>query len=270
MRPAEESALNWFVKVAFVLGMSLVSVAPTSVQAQDDQATYQAVAQSTYMKGVEALEKENFLDAGRYFNTVRSRFQYSQFAPLSELRLGDVYLGQEKYAAATEQYRAFVKLHPNHEEVPYASWMVAFAFYKQIPSDWFIFPPSYERELSRSKDAARELAFFLRRYSDSKYAPEAKRKLVEVRRRLADHEFYVANFYIDRDNPKAAAARLRGLLEEYSGLGLDAEALFLLARAYLEQKDVESAKKALDDLIEFHPNHALASEAREYIATHGL
>jgi len=242
---------------------------PADAQAQDD-ATYQAVAESTFRAGEAALAKGNYLEAGRQFNIVRSRFQYSQYAPLAELKLGDVFMGQENYPAAVEQFRAFMKLHPSHPEVPYASWKVAMSFFHQIPSDWFFLPPAFERELSRSRDAARELQFFLNRHADTQYAAEARKNLAQVRRRLADHEFYVANFYLDRKNPKAASLRLRGLLEQYSGLGLDAQALFLLARSYLELKDVDRARQALEDLVEYHPNHPLASEAKTYLSKHAL
>ena len=48
----------------------------------------------------------------------------------------------------------FIKLHPNHPKVVYASYMVAEAFNGQMPGDWFMLPPSYERELASARDAA--------------------------------------------------------------------------------------------------------------------
>lgn len=243
---------------------------PGTAHAQDADATYQSVAEKVFRDAERALSKGDYIEAARLYNTLRSRFQYSQYAPIAELRLGDVYVGQEKFAAGIEQYRAFMKLHPNHPEVPYASWKIAESFYKQVPDDWFFLPPSHERELTRARDAERELRFFLNRHAESEHGPKAKKLLVQVRRKLADHEFYVAKFYLERKNPKAAAARLTGLLESYSGLGLDADALFLLGRSYLELKDVDRAKQALLDLIEHHGQHPLAADAREYLAKHNL
>ncbi len=232
--------------------------------------TYADAAEQRYMEAADDLEDGNYLEAIRQFNTVRNRFPYSKYAPLSELRIGDSYFEQEKYASAVEQYRNFMQLHPNHPEIAYANWRVALAFYELMPSDWFLLPPAYERDLAKTRDAVRELNVFLKRFSDSEYADEARKLRAQARRRLADHELYVAEFYIDRDNPTAASMRLRYLLSNFSGLGLDAQALFLLARSYIELGEMERAKTALEDLIEFHPDTELADEARGYMARYDL
>ena len=80
----------------------------------------------------------------------------------------------------------------------------------------------------------------------------------------------MAEFYIKRDNPRAAALRLTYLLKNYSGLGLDPKALFLLARAYMEMGDVNKATTALGDLIEVHPDSDMAAKARAYLRRHNL
>jgi outer membrane protein assembly factor BamD len=258
-------------KWILMLGLAL---APTVVEAQETDAakaaTYQAAAKATYEKGRRALAKDDYLDAAKYFNQVRARFSYSQYAPLAELGLGDVYYAEDKFATAIEQYRGFIKLHPSHPEVPYAAWRVALSFAGQVPEDWFFMPPAYEKEQARTRDAERELKYFLAKYPGSRYEAEAKKRLSKVRRLLADHELYVAEFYIERDNHRAGAARLTGLLKDYSGLGLDARALFLLARCYISLGDMAKGKTALEDLVKHHPNDPLAGQARDYMAKYRM
>lgn len=259
------------MRVWIFTSLLLLMPALASAQAPDEQTeTYQAAAKQIFDEGMEALRDEDYLDAARKFNQVRSRFSYSQYAPLSEMRLGDVYYGQEKYATAIEQYRGFIKLHPSHPQVPYAAWRVAQSFVEQVPKDWFFMPPAYEKDQARTRDAERELKYFLAKYPGSKYESLAKRQLAGVRRQLADHELYVAEYYAKRDNYRASAARLTGVLKDYAGLGLDARALFLLARCYLELGDNKKAKAALQDLVEFHPNDPLADDAKAYLSTHTL
>ena len=139
-----------------------------------------------------------------------------------------------------------------------------------MPQDIFFKPPGYERELGSARDAARQLAKFLGQFPGSKHAPKAQERLRFVRRRLADHEFYVATFYLERERPRAAALRLTGLLRNYTGLGLDAQALFLLSRAYLELGDVNKAVRPLYDLVKYHPNHPLGQKASAYLRRHGF
>lgn len=233
-------------------------------------ATYTDQAQAAYAEAEDAYESGEYLEAIRRYNLVRTKFPYSQYAPLSDLRIADAYFEQEKYATAIEQYRTFIKLYADHPQHAYANWRVAFCFYKQMPEDWFLLPPGYERDLARARDAQRELAYFLERFGQSPYSAEARQKLLESRRRLADHEMYVATFYLKRSNPRAAAMRLTYLLKNYSGLGLDAQALFLLARAYIELKDLDKALVALNDLIAVHPSSPEASKARAYLQEYGL
>lgn len=256
--------------VALLSAFALTGAAGCATGSDAKPKTYAGAAEQRYGSAAEDLEDGNYLEAIRQFNSVRNKFPYSRYAPLSELRIGDAYFDQEKYASAVEQYRNFIQLHPKHPEVPYAHWRVALAFHKLMPENWWLLPPAYERDLARTRDAVREMQLFIKRYPNSEYTNRARKLLAQERRRLADHELYVAKFYLDRDNPRAAAMRLRYLLENYSGLGLDPQALFLLARSYIELGDLDKAKTALGDLIEYHPDTEYAQEAKSYLAEYNL
>ncbi len=256
------------LRLALSVSLSLTALGCASFGGEPK--TYTDQAERAFDEADSAFSAGDYLESIRRFNLIRTKYPYSQYARLSDLKIADAYFAQEKYATAVEQYRTFAKLYPEHPQVTYAKWRVALSFYEQMPKDWFALPPGYERDLARAKDAQREMRFFLRRNKDTQYGPDGERKLLLVRRRLADHEFYVASFYIKRGNPRAAALRLTGMLKDYSGLGLDAQALFLLARAYIELGDVDKASLALSDLIEYHPSDPLAAQARDYVSTHAI
>jgi outer membrane protein assembly factor BamD len=86
-------------------------------------------------------------------------------------------------------------------------------------------------------------------------------RMDECRRKLADHELYVARFYFKRERYQAAAARADGLLRDYPGLGLDAEALWLSARAYLALNDAVAARSALERLTRDFAGTSQAEDA---------
>ncbi len=253
--------------IALLFLFALVQPACATAPSEQD---YKSRVEAAYARAERSMERGDYVDAIARYNAIRSRYPYSRFATLSELRLGDANYEQDKYATAIAQYRNFIKLHPNHERVPYASFMVAESFEGQMPDEWFHLPPAYERELASARDAEREYAYFLKKYPNSEFEKDARRKLALVRRRLADHEMYVAQFYLKRDNPRAAAMRLTYLLDNYSGVGLDARSLFLLARSYLQLGDTRKARTALDDLIENFPNDSLAREAQAYLRRYPL
>ncbi len=227
-------------------------------------------AEKAYLIGRARLQRGDYEGAISAFDTVRSDFPYSRFAALSELKIADAYFEQKQFASAAEQYRSFVKLHPNNERVAYARFRTAKSVYKKMPSDWFFMPPVHQRDLSATKTAVKELRSFLRRHADTKYADEAEKLLRKSRRLLADHEMYVAEFYLDRDNARAASMRLKYLLNNYSGLGLDPKALYLLARSYIGMGDRQGARTAIEDLLEFHAGTDYARKARKLIEANDL
>lgn len=226
--------------------------------------------EAAFQKAERAMERGDYIDASARYNAIRSQYPYSQFATLSELRLADAYFEEDKFTSAISQYRSFIKLHPNHPQVIYANYRVAESFVGQMPKPFLFLPPVHERELASTKDAERELEYFIKKYPESQYSTDAKRQLAQVRRRLADHEMYVAQFYLKKDNPRAAAMRLTYLLANYSGVGLDPQSLFLLGRCYLELGDLSKAKTALTDLVQNFGDEPLARQARNYMQRHNL
>jgi outer membrane protein assembly factor BamD len=225
---------------------------------------YSVSAQKNYDKGVKMLESKDWVAASKYFGFIKSRFPYSKYAVLAELRLADAEFGAEQYLEAIDSYRLFIKFHPTHEMVAngYASFRIGEAYYKQLPSDFWMFPPSFEKDQSSTEDAANELKSFLDKYPDSPYRKEAKAILVKVGKRLADHEWYVARYYWDRGKPMATVLRLRRLLERYRGVGYDEDALWLLGRAYVAVAMPDRAKNTFKELVEKYPNSGHAGDAR--------
>jgi outer membrane protein assembly factor BamD len=230
---------------------------------------YSVSAQRNYEKGEKELDTKDWIAASKYFSFIKSRFPYSKFAVLAELRLADAQFGAEQYLEAIDSYRLFIKFHPTHEMVAngYASYKIGEAYYKQLPSDFWLFPPSYEKDQSSVEDAGNELKSFLDKYPDSPYRQRAKDIVVAVGKRLADHEWYVARYYWDRKKPMGTVLRLRRLLERYRGVGYDIEALWLLGRAYVAVGMPDRAKLTWSELVARFPQSPRADEAKTAIAS---
>jgi outer membrane protein assembly factor BamD len=229
---------------------------------------YSVSAQKNYDKGLKQLDAKDWVAASKYFGFIKSRFPYSKFAVLAELRLADAEFGAEQYLEAIDSYRLFIKFHPTHEMVAngYATFRIGEAYFRQLPGDFWMFPPSFEKDQSSTEDAANELKSYLDKYPDSPYRAKAKEILVKVGKRLADHEWYVARYYWDRGKPMATVLRLRRLLERYRGVGYDEEALWLLGRAYVAVAMPDRAKGAWKELVEKYPKGDHVGDARDALA----
>lgn len=225
---------------------------------------YSVSAQRNYEKGSEALQQEDWLAASKYFSFIKSRFPYSKFAVLSEIRIADAEFGAQEYLAAIDSYRLFIRLHPTHELVSngYASYRIGEAYFKQLSGDSFLLPPSYEGDQSANEDAGAELASFVEKYPQSPYRQKSAEILKKVGKKLADHEWYVAQYYWKRDKPMGTVLRLRRLLDRYRGVGYDEDALMLLGRAYVAVAMTDRARSTWQELVQKHPSSPRASEAR--------
>jgi outer membrane protein assembly factor BamD len=229
---------------------------------------YSVSAQKNYEKGLKELDGKNWVAASKYFGFIKSRFPYSKYAVLAELRLADAEFGAEQYLEAIDSYRLFIKFHPTHEMVAngYASFKIGEAYYKQLPGNFWMFPPSFEKDQSSTEDAANELKGFLDKYPDSPYRQKAREIVVKVGKRLADHEWYVARYYWDRGKPMGTVLRLRRLLERYRGVGYDEDALWLLGRAYVAVAMPDRAKGAWKELVDKYPKSEHAGDARQALS----
>jgi outer membrane protein assembly factor BamD len=229
----------------------------------DTKVDYQVSAKQNYERGSDALANKSWAAAAKYFSFIKARFPYSKYAVLAELRLADAELGAENHAAAIDAYKAFLKFHPSHEMVVngYVAYKIGAAYVAMLPEDFWISPPAYEKDQSATSDAFRELSAFIRKYPGSPYLPDAKKAVLRVNQRLAEHEMYVAKYYWKRGKAMGTVLRLRRLIDRHAGTRYDAEALYLLGKAYAKVNMKDRAKKTWERLVREHPGD-FANDAR--------
>ena len=229
--------------------------------------TYSNSAKENYERGVRELKNENWLDAAKYFQYTKTKYGFSKYAPLAQLGMADTELGRERWPEAVDGYKSFMREHPRHERVEdgYAAFQIGMCFYKQIPSEWFLVPPSTEKDQGPVRDALRELRNFVKEYADSKYAARAATMVGDCEKRLAEHELYVAHFYLNRDKPKSAIGRLEGLLADFPDSAVTPEVLLTLAQTHLKMNEPKPARAVLERLIAEYPTDFHARQASLYL-----
>jgi outer membrane protein assembly factor BamD len=209
----------------------------------------------------------NYLEATKYYEHVRNKYPFSKYAATAELRLADAKFEQDRFTEAAEAYQQFARLHPTHDQADYAAYRVALSHWRDGPGDFILFPPSYEKEQGQVKEAAKSFEAFLKQYPSSKYRPDAEKLLAEARKRLAEHEWYVAQFYAKRGHWAGAAARFEALVREYPGSPRESAALLEMAQAYLKMDERYRAQQALQQLIVKHPQDPHRADAEKLLAS---
>jgi outer membrane protein assembly factor BamD len=256
--------------LTLVFAISLASATGAACATSDDATkpiTYSLTAKQNYEKGVIELKDENYPEAQKYFQFVRSKFPFSKYAVLSELAIADTQFDKGNYTEAVDSYKQFMRLHPTHDKVidGYAAFRVGECAYKDMPDDVWLLPPSYEKDQSAVGDTLREIDEFIKKYPDSPYIKDAQPLRREALKRLVDHEVYVARFYLDRDHPKAAAMRIEGAIRRYPGSGREPELLLALGQTYLHMGDQVRARDTFERVVHEYRDAEQARRAELYL-----
>ncbi len=250
-------------KLAILLGLWTLSGC-AHVDSPGD-VKYAKDAKANYTLGEEALKDGRTQEAQKYFEHIRYKFPYSEVAALADLGIADANFEREKYVEAVEGYRNFLKMHPNHLKADYASYRVALGYLKDIPSDFFLFPSSSEKDQTSVRQARTALEDFLREWPKSSLVPDAEKSLAAIKKRLAQHELAVADFYAAHQHWQSAIGRLNRMLTEFPGTELEPTALLLLGKSYVEAGDKEKAREALQRFLQQFPASSHRSEAERLL-----
>jgi outer membrane protein assembly factor BamD len=253
-----------------ILGAAL-ALLPLAMCASSDDAgksvTYSLTAKQNYDKGLAELKDENYPEATRFFSFVKQKFPFSKYAVLAELALADTQFARGAYQEAIDAYKTFLRLHPTHEKVEdgYVAYKICECYVQDMPGDWFLVPPAYEKDQTAVRDAYRELSDFLDKYPDSKYVADVKKLRKEVTARLIEHEVYVARFYLSTGHPKAAVLRLEAALRRYPESGREAELLLALGQTHLEMGNAQRARATFQRVVKEYGSELQARRAYLYL-----
>ena len=210
---------------------------------------------SVYAEAERLYKDEQYLLAIEKFRDIKNRFPYSPRALDSELRIADAYFNQESYLEAESAYEIFRELHPSYPKSDYVQFQIGMSYFNLIPEN-------SARDLSAAYRAIDAFNLLKTRFPDSKYVEQSDVKIAEARKKLAEHESYVADFYFNRRHYLSASYRYAALLKDYSKAGYDEEALYRLGQCYYNIRLYDDAKSTLDKLVREYPQTGYLSAAR--------
>jgi outer membrane protein assembly factor BamD len=225
-------------------------------------------AAKAYEKGVQERKEQNPVEAVRYFEFVKNNFPYSQYAALAELAIADMDFDHDDWAGAANAYSEFVKSHPSHPQAAYAAYRIGFSHYNDRPSDWFLYPPSSEKDQGPLRMAMDGYSRFLASYPKSDLVPKAQIELTDCRERLVSHERYVAKWYEGKDEWRGAANRYLYIADAFGDLReghLRAEMLWRAADVYRGAHDAADERATLIRFVQDAPSDPHRREADERI-----
>ncbi len=239
----------------FILGLSIWLSACSIFQSQDE--TERWTAQRLQSEAKTALNNGDFETAIRYYEALEARYPLGRVAQQAQLDIAYAYYKFEEPESAIAAADRFIKLYPTHANVDYAYYLKGLANFNQnmglinryLPLDLT------ERDQKASKASFKEFNTLVSRFPESKYAKDARQRMVYLRNNLARYELHVADFYMRRGAHLASARRAQYVIKHYDGTDAVADALVMMVKAYRAMAYEDLAADALKVLKLNYPEH---------------
>jgi outer membrane protein assembly factor BamD len=193
-----------------------------------------ATAEQLYATAHKALINNDFQYAIKQYETLTSRFPFTNQARQARLDLIYCYYRKGEKETAIDAADQFLRENPTHPRVDYAWYMKGLIYFERTPYSIERFfgvdmakrPPT---DLLKSINA---FSTVVTQYPNSDYALDALHRMTYLRNRLAEYEVNVARYYVRRGAYIAAARRAEGVIEQYDGAPSEQQALAIMLQCY--------------------------------------
>jgi outer membrane protein assembly factor BamD len=243
-----------FLKWMILLPVALSLLLGCSGKGKDIK-TIEGNPELLYKQGLARFNKRDYPEALKKFEELKSNFPDSPpYTIWAELKVGDCHFLEKKYVEALAAYEEFKKIHPGHEEIPYVQYQIGMSNFNQMFT--------LDRDQTPTKKALSSFEYLIANYPPSLFTEKAKGKIDVCKKRLADHEFYIGNFYYKQGKFQAAATRFEGLLEEFPKDPDEDKTLYFLGKSYLELEQWEKAEVTFTRILTGYPKSSYYKEAK--------
>ena len=239
-----------------ILGIFILLLLVSSCSSNEEMPDERLVEKELYDQAQTRLKNGSFSTAILSLEALESRFPFGRYAEQAQAELIYAYYMNSQFEASQSAAERFINLHPRHSHTGYAFYMKGLAAFTD---DSGLFSRYFQSDLAKrevvmAQTSFGELSEFISRYPESKYVPHAKQRMIYLRNLLAEHEIYVADFYMKRGAYLAAIGRAKYVIENLPNTPQTPFALSILVEAYeiLEYEDLR--KTSLEILNANYPN----------------
>ncbi len=199
-------------------------------------------ANELYDNAKQALNSGDYETAINTFERLEARFPFGKYAQQAQLEIAYAYYKFDEPDSSITTADRFIQNNPGNPHLDYAYYLKGLTNYTRganlmdrlVPRD-----PS-ERDTRALRDSFNDFTLLVKKFPDSHYTPDAKKRLVYLHNMLAKYEVNVAYYYMKRGAYVAAANRAKYVIENYQRTPAAKKALEVLVQAY--------TKMGMDDL----------------------
>jgi len=236
----------------FVLTLTYIVTLLTACSDKDETYVDRPV-EDLYGRAQERLTDRSYTKAAKAFSEVERQHPYSNWALKAQIMSAYCYYEAKKYDEAIDGFQLFIQLHPGHQDVAYAYYMIGLCFYEQIPI--------VERDQQPAEKAMEAFNEVLNRFPTAIYAKDARFKIDLLNDHIAGKEMDVGRFYLTNGSYVAAINRFKSVVEHYQTTAQAEEALYRLVECYIAVGVKDQAIASAAVLGHNHPNSQWYSAA---------
>ncbi|HEU5018625.1 MAG TPA: outer membrane protein assembly factor BamD [Pseudolabrys sp.] len=228
-----------------------------------DEVQVDQPADRLYNEGLYMLNSRHDPKAAvKKFEEVDRQHPYSEWARKALLMSAYANYQAGAYDECVTAAQRYITLHPGSPDAAYAQFLIASSYYDEIPD--------ITRDQARTQKALAALDEVIRKYPDTRYAAEAKKKVEFARDQLAGKEMEVGRYYLDRRDYTGAINRFKVVVTKYQTTRQVEEALERLTEAYMALGIVGEAQTAAAVLGHNFPDSSWYKRAYELVKSGGV
>jgi outer membrane protein assembly factor BamD len=243
--------LSRLAPLLLIATLAVVTLAGCGIFGKEIDETESWSAAKLYGEASSEMESGSYTRAIELYEKLEARYPFGRYAMQAQLDTAYANYKAEEPEAAVAAADRFIKLYPQNPYVDYAYYLKGIVNYnrsvgfldKYVPTD-----PS-QRDPGAALDAFEDFSELVKRFPNSKYAPDARQRMLYLRNNLAQHEVNVARYYMKRGAYVAAANRANYVVERFQRTPAVQDALEVLAEAYRalgEEKLAADAQRVLE------------------------
>ena len=204
-----------------------------------------------YMKG------GRWSTAAETFGRLVAQYPYGPYTEQALMEQAYAHYKAGKHDDAVSSIDRFIRTYPTHKNIAYFYYLRGLANMSRntvFLSRAFKLDTS-SRDLQAPQQAYNDFSIVATRYPNSRYAADARQRMVFLRNEFARFELNTGLYYLRRGAWVSAAERATHLLETYPQSAHQADAVALLAEAYTRLGNQPLAADARRVLEQNDPQH---------------
>jgi outer membrane protein assembly factor BamD len=224
-----------------------------------------------YSTAKSALVDNNLTKAIKYYQRLIARFPFGAYTEQSTIELAYAQYKDDKPDDASSTINEFIKTYPTHKHIAYAYYLRGLINFDRTETALQrmtgINPSRFDQGYAlQSFDDFNTL---VARFPDTRYAVDARQRMIYLRNQLAQAELNVAEFYLQRQAYVASADRAKYIVSHYQQAPQVADALAVMAKSYHLLGQQKLADQTTQVLKLNYPDHPYLRNPRGWPKHHG-